>query len=299
MSILLAVAEAGSLSAASRKLGLPLATVSRKMSELETHLSTRLFSRSSRGLAMTEPGQAYLAACRRILDEVAEAERAASGEFSAPKGNLTITTPVVFGRRHVLPIVVEFLRAYPEIDIRLVQLDRIVNLMEENIDLAVRIGDLPDSSLRALRVGEIRRVLCASPDYLAREGIPQNLDDLASHDCITFLTSSGFWTFGRGRAERRVAIRSRLVVNTSEAAIDAATAGAGLTRVLSYQIADAVTAGQLVIVLQDFEPAPWPVSLVHHSLGPAPQKLRAFLDFATPQLRAALRARPDPAAPVG
>jgi DNA-binding transcriptional LysR family regulator len=235
MSILLAVVDGGSLSAGARKLGLPLATVSRKVAELEAHLLTRLFSRSRRGLSLTDPGQAYVTACRRILDDVAEAERAASGEFSAPKGNLVITAPVVFGRLHVLPIILEFLKVYPEINTRLLQLDRVVNLLDENVDLAVRIGELPDSSLLARRVGEIRRVVCGSPDYFARRGMPEDPEQLSSHDCITFenLMSPAVWTFGTGKSERKIPIRSRLMVNTAEAAIDASFCGAVVTRVSS------------------------------------------------------------------
>lgn len=290
MSILLAVVDAGSLSAASRRLGMPLATLSRKVSELEAHLRTRLFNRTSRGLSLTDAGQAYAAACRRILEDVSEAERAASGEFSAPKGNLVITAPIVFGRLHVLPIVVEFLKTYPEIDIRLVQADRMVNLPEEHVDLAVRIGDLPDSSLVTRRVGMIRRVLCGSPDYFARRGRPERPEDLRAHDCISFqnLTSPGTWAFEADRSGIAVPIHSRLVVTTAEAAIDAAIAGLGVTRVLSYQITDAVAAGRLALALEDFEQSPWPVHLVHHSPGLLPRKLRAFLDFAAPRLMSAL-----------
>jgi DNA-binding transcriptional LysR family regulator len=291
MSILLGVVDAGSLSAGARKLGLPLATVSRKVSDLEARLSARIFNRSNRGLSLTDTGQAYVAACRRIVEDVAEAERAASGEFSAPKGDLAITAPVVFGRLHVLPIILEFLRAYPYIDIRLVQLDRVVSLLEEKFDLAVRIGELPDSSLLARRVGEIRCVLCGSPDYFARRAMPERPEQLAAHDCITFenLTSPSNWTFGAGKSRKKVLIRSRLVVNSAEAAIDAAISGLGVTRVLSYQIADAVAAGRLAIALERFEPARWPVSLVYQPWGNVPQKLQAFVDFATPRLKTALR----------
>src|ERR1700676_3464640 len=171
MSILVAAVDAGSLSAAARRLGTPLATVSRKVSELEAHLKTRLLTRSSRKLALTDAGRSYSEACKRILEDVGEAERAASGEYSAPKGDLIITAPIVFGRLHVLPIAMEFLKAYPDIDIRIVLADRLVNLLEDHIDLAVRIGELPDSSLVATRVGAIRRVACASPAYLAVHGI--------------------------------------------------------------------------------------------------------------------------------
>jgi len=297
MSVLLTVVEAGSLSAGARRLGTPLATVSRKVSDLEAHLKTRLLNRSSRRITLTDAGQSYLAACRRILEEVGEAERAAAGEYSAPRGDLAITAPVVFGRLHVLPVVIEFLRAYPDIDIRMGLADRMINILEDPVDLAVRIGHLPDSSLMARRVGSIRRVFCASPAYLAMRGTPKEPADLATHDCITFegMTAPQAWTFPAGKAETTVAIRSRLVVNTAEAAIDAAKAGIGITRVLSYQVAGALRDGAVVLALQDFEPAPLPVNLVHVGQRLLPQKLRAFLDFATPRLRAALN--PNPAAP--
>jgi len=153
MSVLLTVVEAGSLSAAGRKLGMPLATVSRKLSELETHLKARLLTRSTRQLSLTDAGRAYVAACKRILEDLNEAERAASGEYSAPRGDLVVTAPIVFGRLHVLPVTAGFLKAYPEVDVRLVLGDRIINLLENHVDLAVRIGELPDSSLSATRVG--------------------------------------------------------------------------------------------------------------------------------------------------
>jgi DNA-binding transcriptional LysR family regulator len=288
MSTLLSVVEAGSLSAASRRLGVPLATVSRRVSELEAHLGTRLLNRSTRRLSLTDAGDSYIAACRRILDEVEEAERAASGEYRAPKGNLAITTPVVFGRLHVLPIVLEFLKVYPEIDVRMVLVDRVVDLLEDHVDLAVRIGELPDSSLVARRVGEIRRVVCGSPRYMDERGVPRRPQDLASHDCITFegLASPGTWTFTKDRLEISIPIRSRLIVNTAEAAVDAAVAGVGLARLLSYQIVDAVTGGKLAVALEAFEPPPWPVSLVHHGQRLLPLKVRTFLDFAIPRLRA-------------
>jgi DNA-binding transcriptional LysR family regulator len=290
MSILLAVVEAGSLSAAARRYGIPLATVSRKLSDLETHLGTRLLNRSSRRVSLTDAGRSYVAACKRILEDVEEAERSASGEYSAPKGDLTITAPIVFGRVHVLPIVVEFLAAYPEVDVRIMLTDRVANLLEDPIDLAVRIGELPDSSLVATRVGSIRRVVCGSLAYFAERSMPRAPGELGAHDCITFegLMSPGAWTFTTGKSDVSVPIHSRLTVNTAEAAIDAAIAGLGVTRVLSYQIAHAVRAGTLAVVLQEFEPAPWSVSLVYAGQGLLPQKLRAFLDFAAPRLKARL-----------
>ncbi|MEP6563945.1 MAG: LysR family transcriptional regulator [Mesorhizobium sp.] len=287
MSLFVVAVETGSLSAAGRRLGIPLATVSRKVSDLEGHLKTRLLNRSTRRLALTDAGHAYLAACRRILGEVGEAERTAAGEYSAPTGELIITAPLVFGRLHVLPIVTAFLAAYPQVDIRLTLGDRVTQLIEEHIDLAIRIGRLPDSSMVAIRVGSIRQVVCASPAYLAEHGTPKAPKDLGGHSCITFegLTSPATWTFAEGKGEFRVPVHSRLQVNTAEAAIDAAIAGVGLTRVLSYQSDAALRSGTLRTVLQEFEPEPWPVSLVHTGQGLLPLKLRAFLDFAAPRLR--------------
>jgi DNA-binding transcriptional LysR family regulator len=290
MSLLVAATEAGSLSAAGRRLNIPLATVSRKVSDLEEHLKARLLNRSTRQITLTDAGRSYVAACKRILEEVAEAERAASGEYSVPKGELIITAPIVFGRLHVLPVISPFLTAYPDIDIKLVLADRVVHILEDHIDLAVRIGMLPDLSLVAASVGQIRQVACASPAYLAKHGTPKTPDDLAAHECVTFegLTSSTVWTFSEGKTESSVKIRSRLSVNTAEAAIDAAISGLGITRVMSYQMATAAKTQQLLIILQDYEPAPWPVSLVYGDQGLLPLKLRAFLDFAAPKLRQSL-----------
>jgi len=290
MSTLLATVEAGSLSAASRKLGMPLATVSRKVAELEAHLRTRLLHRTGRRLTLTDAGRAYVAACRRILDDIDAAERAAAGEYSAPRGDLIIAAPIVFGRLHVLPVALEFLKAYPDIDIRLSLADHVVSLHEDRIDLALRIGELPDSSLVAARIGEIRRVVCASPRYFAERGTPKRPEDLDVHHCITFegLTSPDVWTFAVGKAAKSVAIHSRLVVNTAEAAIDAAVAAVGITRVLAYQAARALRDGALAIALKEFEPKPVPVNLVHPGEPMLPLKVRAFLDFAAPRLKTRL-----------
>ncbi len=290
MSILLEAVDAGSLSAAGRKLGIPLATVSRKVSDLETHLGTRLLNRSPRQLTLTDTGHSYIAMCRRVLEEVGEAERMAAGENTMAKGDLTLSAPIVFGRLHVLPIAMEFLAAYPEVNLRLLLTDRVVDLLEDDIDVAVRIGELPSSSLVATRIGTIRRVVCASPAYIARHGMPQSPAELRNHACVTFegLASSKSWTFKTGKTDTTVAIRSRLIVNTAEAAIDAAYAGAGITRVLSYQVAKAAKSGLLSVVLQDFEPAPLPVSLVYPGQRLLPLKLRAFLDFTAPRLKTQL-----------
>ena len=215
MSLLLSVVEAGSLSAASRKLGVPLPTVSRKISDLEAHLNTRLLTRSTRKLALTDSGAAYVAAAKRILDEVSEAERAASGEHAAPRGDLVITAPVVFGRLHVLPVIAEFLAQWPEINVRLVLADRNLHLIDDHIDIAVRIGALADSALVATRVGAVRSVVCGSPAYFAAHGVPKRPEDLAALTAVTFdpLSSSQHWIFRdpKSKRELRVAVRSRLI----------------------------------------------------------------------------------------
>jgi len=287
MTVLLTAVEAGSLSAAGRRLRMPLATVSRKVSELETHVKARLLSRSTRKLTLTDAGRDYVVACRRILEDVNEAERAASGEYSAPRGELIVTAPIVFGRLHVLPVTTEFLAAYPEVAVRLVLGDRVVNLLEDHVDLAVRIGELPDSSLIATRVGTIRRVVCGSPTYFAVHGTPESPRALGAHACVTFaaLMSPDSWVFKVDGVDVSVPVHSRLIVNTAEAAVDAAISGVGVTRVLSYQIDQASRAGLLDIALRNFEPAPLPVSLVYAGHARLPLKLRAFLDFAAPRLR--------------
>jgi DNA-binding transcriptional LysR family regulator len=287
MSILVAAVEAGSLSAAGRRLGVPLATVSRKVSDLEAHLKTRLLNRSSRRLTLTDAGETYVAACKRILDAVNDAERGAAGEYSAPRGELIVSAPIRFGRLYVLPLAIEFLEAFPDVDMHMLFSDRVMNLLDERVDLAVRIGDLPDSSLLARRVGSVRRVVCASPAYFEKHGTPRAPLDLRDHNCITFesLTSPATWSFASGQEESGVAVHSKLTVNTAEAAVDAAIAGVGITRVLSYQVADAVRAGALTVVLREYEPAPWSVNLVYTGGRFLPLKVRAFLDFAAPKLK--------------
>ena len=292
MSMLVTVTETGSLSAAGRALKVPLATLSRKISDLETLLGTRLLLRTTRTLTLTDAGTTYVAAARRILEQIEDAERAAAGEFTAPKGELVITAPVFFGRLHVLPVVADFLALFPDINIRLVLADRNVSLIDDHVDMAVRIGRLPDSSMVATQVGLMRTVVCASPALLDGRGVPRIPDDLLRLPCVTVdtpLPSSG-WRFtapGSG-ATLEVPIVPRLSVTTTEAAAQAAIRSVGVTRLLHYQVVEAVDAGTLRIVLDEFEPAPAPVNLVHASRGYMPLKMRRFLDFAAPRLRKAL-----------
>jgi DNA-binding transcriptional LysR family regulator len=292
MSTLLAVVDAGSLSAASRRLRTPLATVSRRLSELEAHLKTRLLNRSSRRLTLTDAGAAYIAACRRILDQIEEAEHVASGEYRSPTGELAVTASMLLGRRHVVPVAAAFLDAYPQVMLRLRLTDRLVNLQEEHLDVGIRIGALPDSTMMALQVGSVWQVVCAGPGYLATRGHPTTPHDLSAHDCVSFMgfTDPDAWTFPIGGKSVPVAVRSRLVVDAAEAVLDAAIAGAGITRLYSYHVADAVRDGRLEVLLTGFEPRPLPVNIVYLGGGLVPLKVRAFIDFAAPQLRARLAA---------
>jgi DNA-binding transcriptional LysR family regulator len=290
MSLVIAVADAGSLAGAARRLGLPVATASRKIAELEEHLRTRLFDRSARRLTLTDAGASYVAALKPILANLAEAERAAAGEYAAPTGELIVTAPVGLGRIHLVPILAEFLRAYPDISVRLVLGDRVLSLAEEHIDVAMRIGVLPDSRLMALRVGTTQRLVCASPAYLATRGTPRTPEEIAGHDCIVYegFKAPDVWTFGRDGAQVAVTVKPRLVVSGVEVACDAAREGIGLTRAFSYHVAASVAEGALATVLDACRPPALPISLVYGSGRFLPIKLRAFLDFAAPRLRARL-----------
>jgi DNA-binding transcriptional LysR family regulator len=290
MSVIVAVTETGSFSAASRRLKTPVATVSRRVAELEARLKAQLFQRSSRQMTLTDAGRSYIEACKRIIEQVDDAEREVSGEYRIPKGDLAVTSPWGLGHMHLLPIAVEFMNAYPEIALRLVLTDRIVNTVEENIDISVRIGNLADSNLIATRIGSVRFVLCASPGYLAEHGHPGEPAELGDRDCISVDSVAPLrsWKFIKGGREISVPIRSRLTVSDSEAAVDAAIAGAGIARVMSYKMEAARRAGQLVVMLEEFEQEPWPVHIVYAERKPVPLKLRAFLNWVTPRLKARL-----------
>jgi DNA-binding transcriptional LysR family regulator len=294
MSLLLRVVERGSFSAVSRDLHMPLATLSRKVNELEAHLGARLLIRTTRKLALTDAGAAYVASARRILEQIDETERIAAGEFHAPRGELVLTAPILFGRLHILPVVTEFLAAYPEINVRLLLSDRNLHLIDDHIDMAVRIGSLPDSRMIATRVGSMRTVVCASPKLLAAHGTPKAPEDLARLPCVNFdfLSPVPAWRFRRKDTTGTIdlPVRPRLSVSTAEAAVWAAIQGVGATRVLHYQCADAMREGVLRMILTDFELEPLPVHLIHAERGVLPSKMRVFLDFAVARLRTRLSA---------
>jgi DNA-binding transcriptional LysR family regulator len=290
MSMLIGVVEKGSFSAAARTMRVPVTTVTRKISDLESVLGAKLLVRTTRKLSLTDAGISYLAAARRIIDQVEEAEREVAGEFTAPKGELVVTAPIQFGQLHVLPVLIDFLALFPQINVRLLLLDRNVQLVEDHVDMAVRIGKLPDSTMIATAIGSMRMVVCASPEFLADRAIPQTPEELQRLPCVTFdgPTPSPGWQLSdpQTNAPMIVPVTSRLSVTTVEGAVRAAIRNVGVTRLLYYQVADAIKAGKLQVILEQFEPDPAPVSLVHAARGQMPLKMRRFLDFAVPRLRA-------------
>ncbi|NJM29726.1 MAG: LysR family transcriptional regulator [Rhizobiales bacterium] len=292
MSVYAAIVEEGGFSAAARKLRMPVATVSRKLSELEAYLKVQLLTRTTRKVTATQQGEQFYRDCRRILSELAEAERTAAGEYGSPRGELVVTAPLVFGRLHVMPVVNAFLAAYREITIRLVFSDRILSLQDEHLDVAVRIGELPASTMKAMRIGEVTRIVCAAPKYIAKNGMPLYPRELAGHDCVAFSNMDGpeGWDFREEGNVSRYPVKARMIVNSAEAAINAAIAGTGITRVLSYQAAAALRNGSLERLLAPFEPEPLPVSLAYQGGKAMAQKLRAFIDFAAPRIKARLQA---------
>lgn len=284
MRVFVAVAEQQGFSAAARQLRQSPPAITRAVAALERRLGARLLHRTTRIVRLTDAGARFLADSRRILGELEEAEASASGAHREPRGLLSITAPAMFGRLHVAPIVLAFLARYPRIQARTLLLDRVVDLHEEGIDVAVRIAHLPDSGLAAIRVGSIRRVVCASPAYLARHGMPRTPADLARHDLIAFSADQppAPWSF----TGARIAPAARLIVNSAEVAVAAAAAGRGLTRVLSYQIAPELRARKLRIVLAEFEQPALPIHLVHREGRNASARVRAFVDFTAQRLRA-------------
>ena len=249
------------------------------------------FTRTTRHLVLTEPGRHYLESCRRIIAELEAAEQRLAGGHDEPSGELAVTAPVVFGRLHVLPIMVEFLANFPRVTARMLLVDRVVDLIEEGLDVSLRLGALPDSSLMVTGVGAIRQVTCASPGYLVKRGVPSVPQELSGHDCISFtmLSPPDVWRFAGPKPQTRVTVAPRLIVNTAEAAIDAAKAGLGIARVLSYQAAASLADGSLRLILEDFEPEAMPVSLLHREDRLPQAKVQSFIALAAPRLRQALR----------
>jgi DNA-binding transcriptional LysR family regulator len=287
MSVFVAVGEAESFAGGARRLGMSPPAVTRAVSALEARLGVKLLQRTTRHVRVTEAGQRYLDDARRILAECDEADEAAAGINTAPRGNLTVTAPVMFGRLFVLPGMAEYLKRYPEVTVAAMFLDRVVNMVEEGIDVAVRIGPLPDSSLRAIKVGEVRRVVCASPAYLAEHGEPKSPLDLRSHAVVaaTSISPSVEWRFGAEPDQLALRLQARLTVTSNDAAIEALRADLGVGRLMSYQAASHVMAGDLKIVLAAHEPPALPIHIVHRESKYGSSKVRSFIDLMVERLR--------------
>jgi hypothetical protein len=287
MSVFVAVAEEQGLSGGARKLSMSPPAVTRAIAALEAHLGARLLHRTTRHVRVTEAGQRYLEDARRVIAAAEEADEAAAGINAEPRGHLVVTAPVLFGRLYVIPGIVEYLKRYPATNVSALILDRVVNLMEEDIDVGIRIGDLPDSSYKALRVGQVRRVICASPAYLAEHGVPKTTDDLIRHQIIA-ATSKGpsiEWPLMRNGKPHIARIEPRLTVTSNDSAIDAAVRGGGITQVVSYQVARQIAGGELKIILARFETAAMPIHVIHREGHHASAKIRSFVDLMVERLR--------------
>ena len=286
MRIFVRVVEAQSFAAAARELGSSPPAVTRAVAFLEEITGARLLTRTTRSVTLTEPGANYYDDCKRLLADLEEAEAAAGGAYARPSGTLTITAPVLFGQMYIFPVMTEFLDLYPEVRGRVLLFDRIVNIVEEGIDLAIRIGHMADTSMSAIKVGTVRRIICGSPDYFARRGRPQGPADIGAHRVVASTGSSAplDWQFG-GDQNIRLSVNARLQTNSIEAARKAAIDGWGLVRMLSYQAVPFIENGSLEVVLSDYEPEPLPIHIVHPEGRHAPAKVRAFIDLAVDRLR--------------
>lgn len=287
MSVFVAVAEEESFAAAARRLNMSPPAVTRTIATLENHLGIRLLTRTTRFVRATDAGQRYLESARRILAEADEADEAAAGVHAAPRGQLAVTAPVLLGSMHVMPGIVAFLARYSEVSVNAVFLDRVVNLLEEGIDVGVRIGELPDSTMRAIPVGSVRRVICASSDYLARHPGLHEPRDLAGQTIISAspISPGMEWHLGNVKQKISVKVQPRLTVTNNAAAIEAALMGFGITRLMSYQVATHLAAGQLVRLFPEYEPPALPVHIIYLDGRQASAKVRALVDVLVQHLR--------------
>lgn len=289
IAIFVAVAENSGFAEAARRLGRTPAAMTRAVASLEDQLKTRLLNRTTRSVSLTDDGARYLEVCRRILDAYEELQGLEIGSEAPPHGTLHVTAPTVFGRLHVLPAIASCLERYPLLDVRAVLLDRVVSLVDEGLDVGVRLGALPDSSLIAVNVGQAHMSVYASPDYLARHGTPKTPSDLGTHrliSCSAIVAAPGYWQFDGAGDVESVAVKPRLVVNTPDAAADIAAAGLGLAFLVSYQVEAHVKAGRLCEVLSDYRTPPFPIHIVHPAGRFVPTKVRSFVDHVAAELRA-------------
>ena len=288
MTVFAAVAEEQGFAGGARRLGLSPPAVTRAIATLERRLGVKLLNRTTRFVRVTDAGARYLESTRRILAEADEADEAAAGVHALPRGQLAVTAPVLFGSMFVMPGIVDFLNRYPEVSVSALFVDRIVNLLEEGLDVGVRIGELPDSTMRAIPVGYVRRVVCASPRYLKRHGEPNEPGELTRHVVVAAspVSPSGEWRFGSGKQSVTAKVRPRLSVTSNDAAVHAALLGFGITRLMSYQVAAHLAAGRLRRVLANHEPPPLPIHVMHLEGRQTSAKLRGFVDLLVARFRA-------------
>ena len=288
MEVFVAVAETESFSAAARRLSLSAASITRAIATLETNLQVKLLNRTTRSVRVTDAGHIYLAAVRQILNDIYAVNETLAGARTRPKGKLTVTAPVQFGKMFINPAIVESLELYPEMNVAALFLDRVVNLQEEGVDVGIRIGDLPDSTMKAALVGEVRKVVCASTEYLAKHGEPEKPADLSRHLIVSAnsVTPTADWKFRQNSGATTVRVKPRLSVSSVDAAVSAVSSGFGITRLLSYQVAPYVAAGKFRYLLTDYEPAPLPIHVLHLEGRYASAKVRTFVDFVVARLRA-------------
>ncbi|MBU0914949.1 LysR family transcriptional regulator [Aquabacterium parvum] len=288
MTVYVAVAEEEGFAAAARRLAMSPPAVTRAISALEDRLGVKLLQRTTRHVRVTEAGERYLDDARRVIAAADEADEAAVGINAQPRGHMTVTAPVLFGRMYVMPGIVDYLRQHPETSVSALFLDRVVNMLEEGVDVGIRIGELSDSSYRALRVGHVRRVICAAPSYLKRHGIPQTPHELKQHQVIvaSSLSQNIEWRFVDQGEPLSVRIKPRLTVSSNDGAIEAASLGLGVTRLMSYQVAPLLAAGKLKVVLSEFESPRVPIHIIHREGRHASAKMRAFIDLMAERLRA-------------
>ncbi len=288
MIVFVAVAEEEGFSGGARRLGMSPPAVTRAIAALEAHLDIKLFNRTTRFVRLTEAGKRYLEDAKHVIAAVDEADDAVTGINAEPRGHLVVTAPVQFGRMYVMPRIIDYLERYPKTQVQALLLDRVVNLLEEGVDVGVRIGELPDSSFKALHVGNVRHIVCAAPSYLAKHGIPQTPDELDKHQIIlaSGISSSSEWMFTKDEQPLLMRIKPRLIVTSIHAAIEAAVSGFGITRLISYQIAPQLASGELKIVLSEYENKHIPIHVVHREGRHASVKIRLFVDQMANSLRA-------------
>jgi DNA-binding transcriptional LysR family regulator len=288
MNVFVAVAESGNFAGGARRLKMSPPAVTRAVLALEEHLGVRLLTRTTRVVRVTDAGARYLEDARRIMAELDEADAAAAGVNATPRGELAVTAPVLFGKLYVMPIIADYQSTFEQTTVSALFVDRVVNLIDEGIDVGIRIGQLPDSSLRAIRVGRVRRVVVGAPTYFETHGIPQEPEDLAGHRLVAAngISPSNDWVFQYAGKDRTVRVQPRIVVNTNDGALEAARQGYGLTRLLSYQVAPQLTTGELKTVLGDYEGDALPVHVIHREGRYGSAKVRSFVDLVVGRLRA-------------